>query len=459
MKKILHVLLLLLACTAGFTTAKAQINISTRVVKDSLFIPWEIIYGPDDHIWFTQKNGYICRLDPASGQTDTLYHETATVILNGGEGGMLGLALHPSFATQPYVYVAYEYLNSSSNYRERIVRLTYANNMLQNPQVLLDNITGANFHNGCRLLIVGDKLFISTGDATVTANAQNLQSVNGKILRINLDGTIPADNPVSGNAVWSWGHRNPEGLVFANGMLYSSEHGPSNDDEINIIRKGRNYGWPNVEGFCNLAAEQVFCNDSNVAEPLIAWTPTIAPSGMDYYNAAMFPGLQGSLLLATLKDQHLYQLKLNAAKDSIISATVVNGVNFGRLRDVCISPSGKIYISTSNAVASGTGAKVDKIIELYDPAFNGIAEQESGAGIKVYPNPTVDMVYVDIKGVRVAAVQYRLADLQGRAVRAGALPAGGMVDMSGLAPGVYLLQMQAGDRVWPLQRVVKQGLR
>ncbi len=457
--KIHFLLFICVLCLSAAFYNKSSAQLTTRVVKDSLFIPWEIIYGPDDHIWFTQKNGYICRLEPATGQTDTLYHETATVILNGGEGGMLGMALDPSFASQPYVYVAYEYLNASSNYRERVVRYTYANNLLQSPQILLDDITGASYHNGCRLLIVGDKLFISTGDATVGSNAQNLQSVNGKILRINLDGTIPPDNPVAGSPLWSRGHRNPEGLVYANGMLYSSEHGPNNDDEINIIRKGRNYGWPNVEGFCNLPAEQTFCTDSNVVEPLIAWTPTIAPSGIVYYDLPMFPGLQNSLLLATLKDQHLYQLQLNSSKDSIVSAQVVSGVSFGRLRDICLSPTGSIFISTSNSAAAGTGAKVDKIIELYDPSFNSVPETEkNGPRLTVYPNPVKNELLLTFENYTArGAVTCIITDLRGRTVlEVSGQRVNAPVPVAKLVPGIYFLRVWDGNRAWPVQRFVKQ---
>src|SRR4030095_1738498 len=119
------------------------------------------------------------------------------------------------------------------------------------------------------------KLFVTTGDASNQSLAQSISSPNGKVLRLNLDGTIPADNPVAGNPYWSWGHRNPQGLVYANNILYSSEHGPSNDDEVNIIERGRNYGWPNVQGFCDAGSEPAFCTANNVREPLKAWTPTI----------------------------------------------------------------------------------------------------------------------------------------------------------------------------------------
>jgi aldose sugar dehydrogenase len=188
---------------------------------------------------------------------------------------LLGMVLHPDFTNQPFVYVVYNY--SSGGYKEKVVRFSFTGTALNSPFTIIDNIPAASIHNGSRLVITPDlKLFITTGDAANTALSQNTSSLAGKILRLNLDGTVPADNPLPGNPVWSWGHRNPQGLVFANNILYSSEHGPNTDDEVNIIEKGRNYGWPNVAGFCNTTAEQTFCSANNVVEPQKAWTPTIA---------------------------------------------------------------------------------------------------------------------------------------------------------------------------------------
>ena len=407
----LYVLLIILTIGSSCTT---QAQMTARVVKDNLFIPWEILYAPDNKIWFTQKNGYICRVDPVSGTLDTLYHEAAVVIR--GEGGMTGMVLHPSFPTQPYVYVAHNYLDGTT-YKIRVVRYTYnGTNALSSMQVLLDNINGSYNHNGTRLVASGDKLFIATGDAEVPAVAQNTTAINGKILRINIDGTIPSDNPMAGSPVWSWGHRNAQGLVMANGMLYSSEHGPNNDDEVNIIKKGRNFGWPTVQGFCNTPAEMTFCNDSNVATPLMAWTPTIAVCGMDYYDKAMFPAWQSSLLMTTLKDQHLYVLKLNAAKDSITNASVVAGVSFGRLRDICVAPSGKVYVSTSNSTASGSGTMVDKIVEIYDPSATGVPGI-SNLQMNVFPNPAKQLLQVELS--RLIAGFYQVVDMAGKIAAAG----------------------------------------
>jgi glucose/arabinose dehydrogenase len=182
-------------------------------------------------------------------------------------------------------------------------------------------------------------------------------SKNGKILRINFDGTVPADNPIAGNPLWSYGHRNAQGLVFVGDSLFSSEHGPDTDDEVNMIHKGANYGWPNVKGDCD-ANEEEFCAAHNVIEPLMAWTPTIAPSGMAYYLKDEIPQWKNSLLLCTLKHERLIQLKLDDQEAAVVSTKDYFVGEFGRLRDACISPDGKVYLCTSN----GDGA--DKIIEI-----------------------------------------------------------------------------------------------
>jgi len=430
----LSLLFLLTFAVAGCT---AQV-METRIVKDGLFIPWELLYGPDGHIWFTQKNGYICRLALQTGETDTLYHEPEVAIR--GEGGMLGMAMHPAFPDSPYLYVAYDYLKAGV-YTEKIVRYTYNGQGLQSPFVLLDDIAAASYHNGCRLLIVGGKLFITTGDAGTGSRAQDLQSRNGKVLRINLDGTVPADNPLPGNPVWAWGLRNSQGLTYANDRLYGSEHGPDSDDECNILLKGRNYGWPAVTGYCNTPAEQAFCNDSNVVEPLRAWTPTLAVSRIAWYGTgAMFPALQRCMLMTTLKDEKLYRLQLNVAGDSILSAEAVAGVSFGRLRAVCVAPDGRIFLSTSNSPADGSGPFTDRIIELYDPQSIGIGALPAQRRLTVYPNPAAGRSIRLADDMLPAGGTYTITDIQGRVLRSANLPAQGVISVDGLAAGSYFLQ-------------------
>lgn len=438
-------LLLIATAIIAFYTSNAQMT--TRVIADNLFIPWEMVYAPDDHIWFTQKNGYICRVDPNTQIVDTLYNETNTAIQS--EGGMLGLALHPNFPTEPYVYVAYNYYQSS-NYQERIVRYTYNGSTLGNPQTLLDNINGSNYHNGCRLEIVSNHLYITTGDATNSSISQDISNINGKTLRINLDGSIPADNPIAGSPLWSWGHRNAQGLVYANGKLYNSEHGPTTDDEINIIQKGRNYGWPNVQGYCNTAPEMTFCKDSNVVEPIMAWTPTIAVSGMDYYDHPMFPNLQGSLIMATLKDKKLYQLKLNSTFDHVTTTNVISLVSGDRLRAVCIDPDGRIYISTSNSMAGGTGAFIDKIIKIYDPSYSYIGNllKEEGKTIAIYPNPATDRlnIYANVTS-GTHNLYYTIYNISGQLMASGNIKAGhNNIPVKSLQRGQYNVQVNKGGK-------------
>jgi glucose/arabinose dehydrogenase len=259
--------------------------------------------------------------------------------------------------------VVYNY-NNGNAYNEKVVRFQYKNNTLASPLVLIQNIAAANIHSGSRLWITGGpdpKLLISTGDANNSSSAQDINSANGKILRLNLDGSIPSDNPVSGNPYWSYGHRNPQGLVIADNIIYTSEHGPNVEDEINIIEKGRNYGWPEVNGPCN-GSETSFCSSNNIKEPI--WSSggsTIATSGLDHYNKDLISVWKNSLLMATLKDATLYQFKLNSDGRSVASTTKYFKGKWGRLRDICISPEGRVYICTSN------GGNTDLLLEISNP--------------------------------------------------------------------------------------------
>lgn len=424
-----------------FNAHQSSAQMTTRTIAEDLFIPWEMVYNTtDSSIWFTQKNGYICKIDPKTKVIDTIYHETNTSIQS--EGGMLGIALHPDFANNPYLYAAYNY--TQSGYKERIVRYTYNGTSLGSPLILIDDIPSANFHNGSRLLIINNQLYITTGDATNKSTSQDVNVVNGKTLRINLDGSIPSDNPFTGSSVWSWGHRNAQGLAYGNGKIYSSEHGPQNDDELNILEQGRNFGWPNVEGYCNTAPEMTFCNDSNVVEPIMAWTPTIAVSGMAYYNHPMFPNLQNSLLMATLKNKNLYHLKLNSTNDGIASSDTIAMVSGDRLRAVCVDPDGRIYISTSNSNSSGNNSFIDKIIEIYNPNYSSILEnlKNSQQAITLFPNPVQDEInaFTHMPAGEYS-YDYTIVNSAGQAIAAGKLQNGhNIISTADMPSGIYWLQ-------------------
>jgi aldose sugar dehydrogenase len=334
----------------------------TRTVKSGLNFPWEILWGKDNHIWMTERNGKISKIDPLNG--NTVFSYSIPDVFAQGEGGLLGMVQHPDFINNGQFFVVYNY-NKNSVYTEKVVRFTYSNNAVSNPVTILDNIPAAGIHNGSRLVISNEsspKLYISTGDANVTANAQNRNSLSGKMLRLNLDGSVPSDNPIPGNPLWTFGHRNPQGLVMINNILYSSEHGPNTEDEINIIEKGRNYGWPNVTGPCDYPDEISFCTPNNVKIP--TWSTgnvTLATSGIDYYNANRIPQWKNSLLLVTLKDATLYQLQLSANGQTITGSKPYYKSSWGRLRDVCVSPAGRVYLCTSN------GGNNDSLIEIQKP--------------------------------------------------------------------------------------------
>ena len=339
-----------------------QLAPKVTVLNNHLNYPWEILWGPDNYIWFTQREGTVNRMNPATGEV-TLVAKIDDVASTTDFNGLLGMVLHPQFSSNPYVYVVYNYFGTTGDYLEKIVRFTYNGTTLTSPMILVDSIVGKEggdfIHNGSRLAIGADmKLYATTGDDNRRfVFPQNIKFLNGKILRVNLDGSIPADNPY-GNAVWAIGQRNPQGLVFAKGKLYSSMHGQDTADEINIIVKGGNYGWPYVQGACDLPEEQLFCSQHNVIAPIKEWTPTIAPSGLDYYDKDSIAVFNNSLLLAVLKDEKLTQLKLNAAGTAIVGERDFFKGRYGRMRDIAIAPTGEVYICTDN------GNNADMIIKL-----------------------------------------------------------------------------------------------
>ena len=277
--------------------------------------------------------------------------------ISQGEGGLMGIALDPNYSQNHYMYVMHSYGEGNQIYN-RVVRLVENNNRASIDQVLLDKIPGGRIHNGGRIKIGPDqKLYITTGDAGNSALAQDPTSTAGKILRIELDGRIPKDNPIINSPVYSLGHRNPQGLAWnSKNVLYESEHGQSAHDEINIIKPGANYGWPLVQG--NEDSTEVM-----IQKPLIhSGEDTWAPSGIAFANQGPW---QGKLLVATLRGQQLLAITLNG------NGTVVKNVEswlkneYGRLREVIQGKDGSIYLTTSNRDGRGNpDIADDKIIRL-----------------------------------------------------------------------------------------------
>jgi glucose/arabinose dehydrogenase len=404
-----QLLIAMLVCICTFSklnVAYAQTYTldSTTLVADTVItglnVPWELKWGPDNYLWMTERDGIVSRVNPQTGLRTIILNASQS---NGGpvyavsESGLLSFVFHPAFPDSNYLYMVYTYL-VAANIKERVVRYEYVADSLINPVTLIEDIAGANFHNGSRLAIGPDnKIYMTTGDGLTQPSAQDITSLNGKTLRLNLDGSIPGDNPIPGSPIWSWGHRNAQGLEFGpTGILYSSEHGPNNDDEINIIKPAGNYGWPTVMGICNLPQELTFCTDSNVVESIYQWTPTIAPGDLIYYNSPAIPEWQGTLLLSVMKNKRLLRLTLNSAGDSITSETSYFINQWGRLRDICAGPDGTIYLATNGATSGNIDPNTHSIIRLRNFSYPGILNIDTGndtlvcVGSGIQLSPTIN---------------------------------------------------------------------
>jgi glucose/arabinose dehydrogenase len=434
--------------TVGTTTVEVD------TIYTGLDIPWEIIYGPDGFIWTTERKGIISRIDPVA-KTKTVILNIVSSVYQNSESGLLGMALHPDFANTPEVFLAYTY-GTFSNIKEKVVKYTYNGTNLVNEVILINNIIGNTTHNGSRIAILPDNtLLFSTGDAQNQSLPQDVNEVNGKVLRINLDGTIPADNPFGGNPVYTFGHRNVQGILqHPNGKIYVSEHGASTDDEFQILEASRNYGWPNVEGFCDPGGEQTFCNANNVMEPLVAWTPTNAPSDMVYYENPLFPEFDGRVLMSVLKDKRIIAMQLNATGTAVADEDHYLINQFGRLRDICVGPEKEIYLATNGASWSNTNPNTHSIIVLraLDDASTNQLDQNL---VNVYPNPIQENVTIEVTNHLLGA-EVIICDIAGRVIVQTVLNDLSLtVNTASLPKGIYEIKILTKEGEYITRKLVK----
>ncbi len=327
------------------------------IIAENLTIPWEIAFLPDGSLLVTERSGQLLKFagNKVALPIDGVRHT--------GEGGLLGLAVHPEFSQNGWIYL---YLTTQTDQElvNRVERYRLEGTRLIDRTVIIANIPGAPFHDGGRIAFGPASaeaagrpdyfLYITTGDAGNESAAQDVNSLAGKILRLHDDGSLPADNPF-GNAVYSYGHRNPQGLAWDNnGRLWATEHGRSGVqsglDEINLITGGANYGWPSIEGD---AKQTGMTSPAAHSGARTTW----APAGAAFW--------QGSLFYAGLRGEALYQARLDG--DQVVEIIPHLQGQYGRLRAVVLGPDGLLYITTSNRDGRGSvKAGDDKILRL-DP--------------------------------------------------------------------------------------------
>ena len=505
---------------------------------------WELTWGPDDSLWVTENFAYkIDRINPANGgKTELLDVSSLKDFTNPPiwpQGGLMGMALHPSMYSEwpnpskPYVYIAYVYhyistaegggacvagtTNNACNYKTKIVRYTYnrATHALSSPQTVIQTLNGSNDHNSGRLAIgtIGGTsyLFYTIGDmgagqfnnTSRTNNAQTRDTLEGKVLRFNLEpdgdaGTldkwIPNDNPYTDanskkTAVWSWGHRNAQGIAFgSNGVLYQSEQQDKSDDEVNIIDSARNYGWPKLSGYCDgnynglklankiVTSEQTQCAALNSKDPIytlftnsnpgalgtdyLTWS-TVACSSIDVYEKNVIPNWNRSLLVTSLKAGKVFRLHLDAAGTSVLDSSTIPAMRGqGRYRDLCISPDGlKIYVAcdisgqTSGPTGSYNGGGVappnaGRILEfsymgpLLSLRQDSLYSYVRSNSIKISPNPATNNLNIQCVRNTSKPLYYKIYNAAGKLLLTGNSNNDNFsINVEGLKSGVYVLKL------------------
>lgn len=306
-----------------------------------LTVPWDIVFTPDGDMLFTERPGRV-RLYRHNKLADRPLLTVPDIEVRG-KMGLLSMRLHPKFAVNRQLYLAYNYRSGDQTFL-RIARYTLSGDTLIDGKTIIENIPGAFNHTGSRMVFGKDgKLYISSGDADVPRLAQDLKAFNGKILRLNDDGSIPADNPFVKNdtarhEIWTYGHRNPQGLVFqpSTGYLYDSEHGPTGGDEVNLIVKGNNYGWP--------VMHHRDVRDG-MMPPLLEFTPSIGPAEALFYSGKAFPEMKGNLLVGCMRGEAI--LRVRFVSNRVSSYDFLFKKMYGRIRALAEGPDGYLYFSTS----------------------------------------------------------------------------------------------------------------
>lgn len=357
------VLFVAIGSSSNQTLAATPAEYSVETLVRGLDTPWSIDFAPDGRIFISERPGRIRVVERGQLRAEPWMNID---VVSVGEAGLLGLAIDPKFSQSRFIYVAYTYRTGVFGSRNRLVRLREDSNASKGvlDKILIDEVAGANNHDGGRVKFGPDgKLYWTMGDAQSSSLAQQLSSLNGKILRLNSDGTIPTDNPFPNSYVYSYGHRNPQGLAWqpGTGRLYATEHGPSGfqgccRDEVNYIEPGKNYGWPDIRGDetkPGMISPVIQAGSNETWAPAGAAFATQGP----WAGAFLFTGLRGQTLYGVIFDQ------ANPHKAAKLERYFYR--QFGRLRDVVEGPDKALYLLTSNHDGRGRpGADDDRVIRL-----------------------------------------------------------------------------------------------
>lgn len=342
-----------------FETQDKKTKFRVETVATGLEVPWAFAWLPNKDLIFTERKGRVRIIESGKLRAEPIF--TVPDVEPSGESGLMDISLHPDFAKNTFAYLAYSYNNDGK--RVKVVRYKLANNTFTEPKIIIDNIPGAPNHAGMRARFGPDgKLYITTGDSTDWTLAQKLDSLAGKTLRLNDDGTVPPDNPFVGQKdarpeIWAYGNRNPQGLAWqpGTGMMFQTEHGPSffegkgsGGDEVNIVEKGKNLGWPEIHH-----TEK----REGMVSPLLEYSPACAPGSGMFYNGSVFPAFKDNFFFGCLRSARIVRVSLDGSK--VVSQENLFDGTFGRIREMEEGPDGYIYFSTSNRDGRGSPSKDD----------------------------------------------------------------------------------------------------
>jgi glucose/arabinose dehydrogenase len=339
-----------------------------EIVASGLEVPWGFAWLQNGDMLFTERPGRVRIIENGKLRAEPVF--TVPDVEPTGESGLMDITLHPAFASNGFIYLAYSYNQDGKHVK--VVRYKYAGGKFTEPKSIVDNIPGTALHSGMRCRFGPDgKLYVATGDSTDWNLAQKLDSLAGKILRLNDDGTIPPDNPFVAQKdarpeIWTYGNRNPQGLAWQPGsnLLFETEHGPSGfegrgvgGDEVNILESGKNYGWPEIH---HTQTKQ------GMEAPLLEYTPACAPGSAMFYNGSVLPLFNGNFFFGCLRGTRIIRVVLDGR--NVVSQENLFEGKYGRIREMEQGPDGYIYFSTSNRDGRGSPAKDDDRIMRIVPS-------------------------------------------------------------------------------------------